>query len=520
MNANLRVASSEIQTLSSQAARLSPYERSLALADNASRVGNTLKSANQLQTEAEQLFGSSRTYQAIAGNAVSQRVLANGRAVAGVVVPATDLAGSLSMLSKAQVQAAKDFTELSRVLTNPNATFGERLIASAKATQSAAVFVQRQQSLVGSLDAADRAYLQQSGAYARLTQPARPGIQALGKMNGRIISPIVKTATILGSTAGVALGIITLPSLVQGTVDAGKRLATIIDDPGATEDQKLGAIADTARGGAGVVIATNGIKAGVQTLVGVASESRFLGPTMARVAANPAIGTAGKVIGGLFKVLLPIADAGLLIADSIKLKQTWTDPKATGMDKAKAVLAVGLGTLKIATYFLPQTMFLRVAYMVASFGQLGLAAVDLSHALVPTLQKAGAKVAFALTNPREALHQVGEALSNGVAALGGAIKNAFARVGAFFAHPATSVQQGQIWASSAKSSISETLGTAWDVTKKSASLLKKKFDQAVAAIRGDAQPAAAPAPKPQASVFAPASAYTPIGSSLPAAAAG
>lgn len=527
MNANLRAANSDLQALSSQAAGLSAYDRSMAFADTASRLGGTLKSANQLQAEADKLFGATKGYQAVAGNPVGQRMLSGSRAVVGAVTPVTDLAGSVSNLAKAQELAARDFANLSRVLSDPNATFGQRMIASAKATQSAAAFVQRQQTLLGSLDAADRAYLERGGAYARLTKPVRPGMQYLGKMNGSVVSPIVKTATVLGSTAGVALGIITLPGLVRGTVDAGKKLATVIDDPNATEDQKLGAIADTARGGAGVVIATNGIRAGVQTLVGVAAESRFLGPTVARMAANPAVGTAGKLIGGLFRVLLPFADAGLLVADSIKLKQTWKNPNASGMDKAKAVLAVGLGVLKIATYFLPQTMFLRVAYMVASFGQLGIAAVDLSKALVPTLKKAGAAVALAVTNPREALNQAGAAVSKGVAAIGAGIKGAFARIAQFFSDPGAAVQQGQMWAANAKAGFSDTVATAWDVTKKSASLLKKKLDETVARVRGEATPAPIPEPMPapvSAPVPAPAAppaaaafpAYTPIGASLPA----
>lgn len=519
MNANLRAANQDLQALASQASALSAYERSLALADTASRVGNTLKSANQLQAEAEKLFGASRGYQAIAGHAVGQRMIASGRAVVGAVTPMTDLAGSLTDLAKAQDQAARDFANLSRVLADPGATFGQRVLASAKATQSAASFVQKQQALLGSLDAADRAYLERSGAYARLTRPVRPGMQALGKMNGTLVSPIVKTATVLGSTAGVALGVITLPGLVEGTVASGKKLAAIIDDPAATEDQKLGAIADTARGGASVIVAANGIRGGVQTLVGVASESRFLGPVVARMGANPVIGGVGKIVGGLFRVLMPFADAGLLVADSIKLRQTFSDPASTGMDKAKAVLAVGLGALKIATYFLPQTMFLRVAYLVASAGQLGIAAIDLSKALVPTLQKAGAAVVLAVTNPREAIRRAGEALSRSVVAAGASLKNAIAGVARFFSNPGAAAQKGRLWVAGARSGLSESLSTAWDVTKKSASLLKKKLDEAMAHLRGETSFPAIPSANPGMPVVpqvAPPAVFTPIGFSLPA----
>jgi hypothetical protein len=447
------------------------------VADAAAALGSTLKQAGALEAEAQRLYGDSQAYRAVAGNAFGQRVISSGRAVAGVVTPATDLAGSLTNLAKAQEQAAKDFSALSAVLADPYSTVGQKVMATAKATQSAAAFVQKQNALVDSLDAADKAYLMRNGLYAKVTQPSRPAVQLLGKVNATVMTPLLKVATVGGAAAGIGVGIFALPSLLKGTADAGRKLADIIEDPTASEDAKLGAIADTARGGAGVVMALNGVKGGVQTLMTVAQESATLAPAAARVAANPVVGGVGKVLGGLFKVLLPIADAGMLIADSVKLRQTLANPEATGMDKAKAVLAVGLGAVKIATYLMPQTLILRSAYLVASLGQLGLAMVDLSHTLVPSLQKAGAAAVAAIKDPGTALRNAGAAISSGFSKLGTWVKSGFGLVARAAEQPGVAAQASKSWFEEMAESTRNSVASAWYVARASGRFLARKLKE-------------------------------------------
>ncbi len=476
-------------------AQIPAIRQSVNIADSAGRAGASLKKVNELQADYERIYGNSGAYRAIAGNPVSQRVISGGRALAGAVTPAADLAASLSGVAKAQELAARDFTELSRVLADPHATLGQRLMASAKAGQSGAAFIQKQQSLVSSLSAADRAYLERSGMYAKLTTPARPGIQMLGKVNGTAFSTALKAATVVGSAAGTVVSAIALPDLLKGTADAGRKLAAVIDDPSVSEDEKLGAIADTARGGSGVVMALNGIRTGVSTLVGVARESSLLGGPVGRLAGNTAISGAGKVIGGLFKVLLPIADAGMLVADSVKLRNTWKDPAATGMDKAKAVLAVGLGVVKIGTYLLPQTLILRTAYMAASLGQLGLASVDLGHALIPTFKRVGAGLVNAVLHPAETMHKAGAAIKGGFASLAGAVKGAVS--GASKAGvSATGVEKS--WLRRVWDNGREALDSGWHVAEASASLVGRKLKAAIDGKPSQPQPGARPAAAPAA----------------------
>ncbi|MBM3271543.1 MAG: hypothetical protein FJZ01_28240, partial [Candidatus Sericytochromatia bacterium] len=436
------------------------------MGDSAGRAGASLKRLNELQAEYEQVYGNTAAYRAIAGNPVSSRAIAGGRALAGAVTPATDLAGAMSNLAKAQEAAAKDFANLSHVLADPNATLAQRLIASARAGQSGAAFVQRQQAFVGSLSAADRAYLERSGMYAKVTAPARPGVQMLGRMNGSALQTTVKAVSVVGAAAGTVVSAIALPDLLKGTADAGRRLANVIDDPTVSEDEKLGAIADTARGGSGVVMALNGIRTGVSTMIGVARESSLLGAPVGRMAGTSLAGNLGKVIGGVFKILLPIADAGMLVADSVKLRTVWRDPAATGMDKARAVLAVGLGVVKIATYLLPQTLLLRTAYMVASLGQLALASVDLGHALIPTFKKVGVTLVEAVKNPGEALRKAGAAIKSGIASLGAWLRQLGAPRAGISAQDA-----GKSWFERVWDNGKEALASGWHVAEASASLV-------------------------------------------------
>ncbi|MBM3274453.1 MAG: hypothetical protein FJZ00_04835 [Candidatus Sericytochromatia bacterium] len=447
------------------------------VADAAAALGSTLKQAGALEVEAQRLYGDSKAYRAVAGNAFGQRVISSGRAVAGVVTPATDLAGSLTNLAKAQEQAAKDFLALSAVLADPHSTVGQKVMATTKATQSAAMFVQRQNAFVGSLDAADKTYLMRNGLYAKVTQSSRPAVQLLGKVNATVMTPILKVATVSGAAAGIGLGLIALPNLLKGTADAGRKLADIIEDPAASEDAKLAAIADTARGGAGVVMALNGVKGGVQSLVAVAKESATLAPAVASVASNPVMSGAGKVLGRLFKILLPIADAGMLIADSVRLKQTLANPEATGMAKAKAVLAVGLGVVKIATYLMPQTLILRSAYLVASLGQLGLAMVDLSHTLIPSLQRAGAAAVAAIKDPGTALRNTGAAIGNGFAKLGSWVKSGFGLAGKAAAQPGMAAQSSRSWFADLAESTRHSIESAWYVAQASSRFLARKVKE-------------------------------------------
>ncbi len=114
------------------------------------------------------------------------------------------------------------------------------------------------------------------------------------------------------------------------------------------------------------------------------------------VASNPVVHDVGTILGTALKVLLPIADAGTMVADGVTFKDTLENPTASLGDKAKAFLAVSLDTAKVATYFFPATEGVRMAYLVASLGQMGFAMADLSKTVVPDMVRtAGSILAYA-----------------------------------------------------------------------------------------------------------------------------
>lgn len=486
----VNAAGNSAQASASQASRMagdtfsaqgmSAVQRSRALASTASQVGNTLKQANKLQEDAEKIWGTTKAYQAIAGNQASARLIAGTRAV----MPATSLALVFTDLAKAQETAANDLTHLSRMLADPSATTGLKVVAGAKAIQSASFFVTKQNLLMNSLSDADRAYLQQSSLYGRLTSPARPAMQVLGKVQGSYLAPVIKVASVVGASAGVVVGVLALPSLLKGTATAGRKFAGLIDDPTATEDQKLDALADTTRGSAAVVYAANGIRSGAQMLAGFASEARIIGPLVMAASASPVAHAAGSVLGTAFKVLLPFADASMLVADAIKFKHVMSDPNAKALDKGKALLAVGLDGLKVATYILPQTIGLRIAYMAASFGQMGLATMDLGHTLMPTLKKAGNAIVDAALHPKEGFEKAKAAVGRGASWIGQSVTTLGAKVLSIVANPGASAANGKLWVSSTMGGFKDVVHEARHVIEVSAGLLDRWVGERISEVRG------------------------------------
>ncbi|MBM3259519.1 MAG: hypothetical protein FJY99_07220 [Candidatus Sericytochromatia bacterium] len=300
--------------------------------------------------------------------------------VLGKVSRTADVASSVAGLARSHEAAIRDFNDLQRVLLDPYATTSMRILASAKATQSAATFVDQQSKLLSSMSAADRAYLSASPVYGKLTQPARPLMHLLGRTN-ETLAPLTRTVAFAGSVAGVGLGVVTLPGLVKGTVAAGGRMMDVLDNPSASNMDKANAVADTTRGAAGVIIAGNGIRTGLETIHGL-----MRGAQAGTSVGGSLLGRVAGALGRVMKVLLPVADVGMVIADSVHMVKLAKDAKATTGDRVRQGLLVALGALKLTLYLLPQSLFLRGAYIAASAGQVGLTAWSFAREAWPKVR--------------------------------------------------------------------------------------------------------------------------------------
>ena len=400
----------------------------VAVGDSARNVGNALRNANQLQTSLNDLVGGK----------LPSGMLKVGQTATSSVVPFTDAAGALADVARAQNQAISDFTELQRVLANPSATSAMRIAATAKATQSASNFIRKQDALLKSLDAADAALLAKNPAYARLTQDTREmkAVKAIGRMSSTTMSRLMKAAEVGGSAAGLTLSAIAFPKMIDAVGESYQQLHTAFKDENATESQRLGAVADFGRATASTIQTVEGMRLSFSTLGRVAQESRLLGPAATKVASTRLIRFSSTALGKAMGVLMPIADVGLFAANGVKAWQTLKDSNATFGAKARSILAVGLDGLKLATYLLPMTQSLRMAYLGASIASMSLSLWDFGHQIAPTVKKVGAAFVEAVMDPKQAAQKVANAAQEGVMTVVRGVKAAASAVWNALSNPA------------------------------------------------------------------------------------
>lgn len=387
------------------------WTRGSAVATAGRELGKTLRTVDSLNQQLDVVMGDSPVYQRVAKSGSGQVLLNTTRVAARTVAPVADVAGAMVDLSRTQTQAARDFSELQRVLADPMAPTSLKVAATARATQSASVYVNQQRAAIKAIQAADANYLA-NPTYQRLTEGVRRSGSAriLGTVD-RILTPTtMKVVAAAGTGAGVVLGVITLPKLVASVKGNYLNLKTTLEDQGATQDQKLDAVADLSRATAGTIQGVQGLNLSIRGLGEMAQNSRLLGPLMGRMGSVGVLARTGTWFTRIMRVLSPVADVAMLVADSVKLKNTFKDPTATFWTKARAILNVGLDGLKLATWLMPQTAALRLAYMGASFFQLGLATYDFGHSIVPALKKLG----NAVLHPMETAKAVGHAIGEGM----------------------------------------------------------------------------------------------------------
>lgn len=401
------------QTLSDP--RASGLARGAALGDATRQLGNALQTADALSHDLDVAMGNSPTYQAITKSATGQAIIGTTRAAAQVIVPATNVAGSLGDVATAQTMAARDFTDWQRVMADPTAHPALKFVATAKMTSSASILVRNQRLAIQAIQQADENYLA-NPAYQRLVNSAgnQRTMQALAVADQVMSSPAFTALQLAGTAGGIVVGAVALPKIVASVGTNYTKLEHALYDGKATEDQKLDAIADLSRSSAGTIQAVQGIRLSALTMGQLAASTKTLGPLMELLQPTGTLAHALSGFGRVMSVLSPLADAGMLVADAVKLKHVFADPKATWGAKARAILNVGLDGLKLGTWLMPQTLGLRIAYVGASFVQLGMVLFDMRRSMTPVVQQLGAGLSLALTHPDQALKATGHQVAEGM----------------------------------------------------------------------------------------------------------
>ncbi len=457
----------------------------VAVGDSARNLGNTLRGANQLQTSLNELVGGK----------LPGGMLRAGQAATSSVVPFTDAAGAMADVARAQTRALNDFTEMQRVLTDPASSSALRIAATARATQSASDFIRKQDALLKSLSAADSALLAKNPAYAKLTQDTRQmkAVQAIGRMSSTTMSRLMKAAEVGGSAAGLTLSAIAFPKMISAVGTSYQKLHASFQDETATEEERLGAVADLGRATASSIHAVEGMRLSFSTLGRVAQESRLLGPAATKVASTRLIRFSSTALGKAMGVLMPIADVGMFAANGVKAWQTFKDPNAGFGAKARSVLAVGLDGLKLATYLLPMTQGLRMAYLGASIASMSLSLWDFGHQIAPTAKKLGTAFVEAVMDPKAALRKVANAAEEGVMTVARGVKAAAAAVWNVVTHPLESLSGAKEKVEGFVEGGRQVAGTLTEAAR----LVDRKAGEGIMTIRrkfGAAPAPAAPAP--------------------------
>ncbi|MEB3220536.1 MAG: hypothetical protein VKS61_00515 [Candidatus Sericytochromatia bacterium] len=242
------------------------------------------------------------------------------------------------------------------------------------------------------------------------------------------------TATV----SGLVLSAIALPAMARKTATSFQELSTMLEDPTATAAARLDKIEQLARAGAGTIFSAQGVVVGTQGTVGILSRSEGIAKVATRVGQMPLMQAIGKPLGVLLRVLLPVADIGVLVGEAIATRRTFLDPTTTGWQRARKVLDVSLASLKAAFWLLPATRGLKAVYAVASYAQLLLVLRDFWPTVQPALQRAGAATAWAVQHPGPALRAAGDGIVGAFRTAGVAVVGAARGAWGWVSQPAAS----------------------------------------------------------------------------------
>ena len=216
------------------------------------------------------------------------------------------------------------------------------------------------------------------------------------------------------TVTGGVLSAIALPTMAKKTATSFRELSTLIHDPSATADARLDKVEELARSSAGTIFSAQGVVMGAKGTIGILSRSEGVARVVSTVNNGKFMRFVGSPLGKALNILLPIADVAVLVGETIAARRTFNDPAATGSQKLRKVLNLGLAGVKVAFWVLPGAKALKTAYNIASFGQLALTLKDYWPQIQPNVVKVAKAVGWGILHPFQAAGKIAEGTLKGV----------------------------------------------------------------------------------------------------------
>jgi hypothetical protein len=175
-----------------------------------------------------------------------------------------------------------------------------------------------------------------------------------------------------GAVGSLVLAGKTLPALAATSILKTSEAVRLSRTEGASKDVRRTAWKDALYSQVGLIAMGVSVTGSVNTLATTGS----LASPLTRTAQSLTTTDAFYALDKASRVLAPIADGALLVADILQLQETMKDDQATNAQKARRWFNVGIDTIKVATHFAPKSAAAKTAYTVVGVVQFGLAAYD------------------------------------------------------------------------------------------------------------------------------------------------
>jgi hypothetical protein len=266
---------------------------------------------------------------------------------------------------------------------------------------------------------ANSVYAQNHAGYNKVYQGYQKS--ALGQANTKaqpfedhFFNAMADSATV----AGLGLSAWALPSFIKQIGASSKAISTDFANPQATNNQKLTDVGDVAKASSGTIYSAQGVVLGAKGTVAIMARNATMGKVIGAIGQSPISKFIASPFNKVLGVLLPVADAGMLVEDAVVERQTLKSSTATTKDKAVATLNLGLATLKMAFWVFPEVPVLRTIYSAASFAQLGLAIAGLWNQLKPSFIKTVQTIGWGIVHPIQGAKALGAATVRGIDKIG------------------------------------------------------------------------------------------------------
>lgn len=257
------------------------------------------------------------------------------------------------------------------------------------------------------------------------------------------VNPLEEKAFRLAGDAftvtGGILSAIALPTMAKKAATSFTELKALIHDPTATADARLNKVEELARASGGTIFAAQGVVMGTKGTIGILSRAEGVARVVTKVTepSGKFMRFLGTPFGKVLNVLLPIADATVLVGELIATRRAFSDPNDTATHRARKVLDLGLATIKTAFWIFPQARFLKAAYGIASFGQLALTIKDYWPQIKPNAVKVAQAIGWGVTHPIEAVGAIVTNTVKGIGWVGAKLGSALAWTADKVMHPVT-----------------------------------------------------------------------------------